>query len=663
LAEEEEKHANALAEAQAALANSEALLRTILETVPVGIVMGLLPSGRIIEGNTYVERMLRHPVLFSSDIDSYDEWISFHADGTRVSGHEYPFARMMLAGEETPEIEVHYQRGDGTRFWTKIMGRPVRNEAGELVAGVAALLDVDEERRAQAALLAANQDLEQRVADRTAELAATSELFSTAFNHAPIGMALVGLDGRFRQVNPAFAEIVGYSPEELQDLDFQTLTHLADLDADLDLLGQLVAGDISSYRIEKRYLRKGGAEVWVDLAVSKVLNPDGSVRHFIAQVQDLTERRRAEEAAEAASRAQSEFVANVSHELRTPLTAVIGFSELLRAQPELSDVSRRFTSRIGNAGKALLAAVNDILDYSKLEAGEVEFSRKPEVPAQVIANAVEIFSMQAADKSILLTVDGADTLPERLSLDASRLRQILLNLIGNAVKFTQDGEVRVSCSYDKASTILSVSIADTGPGISPEAQGKLFRRFSQVDGASSGGTGLGLAICKALIEAMGGQIAIDSKLGEGATFSFTLPAPVVTSTADEGDIANQGERLAGLRILVTDDQVANREVVAGFLVPYGVELCEAADGQEAVDLAAVSPFDVILMDLRMPVMGGPEATRRIREGQGPNDYTPVLSFSSSLPDPGDAPLFAGSVQKPVTSVNLIDAILAAVDEG
>ncbi|MBS0638437.1 MAG: PAS domain S-box protein [Proteobacteria bacterium] len=263
-------------QARVALAESEAQLRTIVETVPVGLVLAELPSGRIVGGNSYVETLVRHPVLHSPDIHSYDEWVSYHADGTRVAGHEYPLARMVLAGEEAPSIEVHYQRGDGTRAWTRIMGRAVRDAEGALVGGVVALVDVNGERAAREAL------------------AESEARFRATFEQAAVGMALVGLDGRWLMVNGRLVEMVGYTQEELLALRFQDITHPADLDADLEQVQRLLAGEIPTYTMEKRYVRKDGTQLWVDLTVAVQSDANGAPRHFISVIQDISARKATE---------------------------------------------------------------------------------------------------------------------------------------------------------------------------------------------------------------------------------------------------------------------------------------------------------------------------------------------------------------------------------
>ncbi|GGL07622.1 PAS domain S-box protein [Caulobacter rhizosphaerae] len=638
------------------------------------------------------------------------------------------------------------------------------------------------------------------------------ELFETAFAHAPIGKCLVGLDGAFLKVNPTLCRMVGYSHEELLGLNFQAITHPDDLDADLGLLADLYNGRISTYRMDKRYIRKDGSIVWSQLAVSRVDNPDGSPRYFISQIEDLTARRAAETAlkdsearyrlmaenttdmiltadlggkvtfcaassrallgytpdeimgrsalelaypedrlrvrrvyrnltkgkrpervrwrvphrsgkrdvwlesnpsllrdpateaavgfldvirdvtaqvsqeealaaaraeAEAAAAVKGEFMANMSHEIRTPLTAVIGFSGLLAQRPELDEISQRYVQRVSSAGQALLAIVNDVLDFSKLEAGQVEIAPRAVSPLAVAQDALALFAPQADAKRLWLECQADGELPERVMIDPDRVRQVLLNLVGNAIKFTERGAVRLFVGYDPEAARLRMRVEDTGAGMSAEQQTKLFQRFSQVDASSTrkhGGTGLGLAICKGLTEAMDGGIAVSSVPGQGTVFSFHIAAKVAVGSNDElVAVAPEtaGRNLDGVRVLVVDDNPVNRELARTVLEQMGAEVAEAGGGRAAIESAAVTPFDCILMDLRMPGVSGVDALGEIRNRSGPNQDVPVLAFTadSDLGLLGVDHGFDGLVSKPIRAADLVDAVDrctrwdGAVDDG
>ena len=381
----------------------------------------------------------------------------------------------------------------------------------------------------------------------------------------------------------------------------------------------------------------------------------------------LDEARAARAEAEVAAAVKTEFLANMSHELRTPLTSVVGFTRLAAEQPDLAPVTRDYIDRVNEASRALLCAVNDILDFSKLEAGQVSFHPEPMAVSPLLRTVLELFAPQAAAKDLTLRLDDATPGGLTVELDPDRLRQVLLNLVGNAVKFTARGEVTLSAIYDEDLQRLSVTVADTGVGIPADSLPALFKRFSQVDGSLTrghGGTGLGLAICKGIVEALGGQIGAVSEVARGSRFTFDIPAPRADSVIIDDTAPGEPVIRPGIRILVTDDHQANRELVKLFLASIEAVVTEAADGQAAVGLAALQPFDIILMDLRMPKLDGFGAVAAIRSEPGLNRTTPILAFTADAERLHDGRLqdvgFDGSVAKPVEPAQLIAAIAAAM---
>lgn len=366
-------------------------------------------------------------------------------------------------------------------------------------------------------------------------------------------------------------------------------------------------------------------------------------------------------AAEAAARAKADFLANMSQEIRTPLSAVIGFGGLLDGMAGLPPVARDHSRRIVSSGQALLAIVNDILDFSRLEAGQVELDPQPTDVRRFLEDTLSMFAPEASAKGLTLSLD-VDALPAGpVLLDTARVGQVLTNLIGNALKFTPAGSVSVRASWD-AIERLSVSVADSGEGIAPDKLPRLFQRFSQVDSSVSrrhGGAGLGLSICKGLVELMGGEIGLSSEPGRGSTFSFSVPAPEAPAQAAVAEASTELQATPSVDILVTDDLEANRVLTRALLEALGHRVTLAASGDEALSLTRGRGFDLIFMDLQMPGMDGFETARRIRAGEL-NREAPILALSANvLEEHVDASYAAGMndhLAKPIRPEALVEAI-------
>ena len=338
--------------------------------------------------------------------------------------------------------------------------------------------------------------------------------------------------------------------------------------------------------------------------------------------------------ADAASRAKSDFLASMSHELRTPLNGLLGFARLLRAAP-LENPHRRYVELLNDSGKHLYALINDILDFSKIEAGKMAFEDTAIELRSLVDGAVAIAAPAAAEKRLTLDCRLDDRLDTFVRGDPNRVRQVLLNLIMNAIKFTQTGcvEVRVM-PLDGAR--VRFEVRDTGIGIAPDDQAKLFRRFEQLDPGTSrshGGTGLGLAISASLVRLMVGEIGVTSRLGAGATFWFELPLPAIPHTelslgipTDRGEPRDRSRRLS---ILVAEDVPMNQMLIQSLLDTLGHHCEVVADGQQAVEAAAATRYDLILMDLQMPVMTGLDAARAIRAFTAPASLVPIIALTAN----------------------------------
>ena len=433
-------------------------------------------------------------------------------------------------------LEYRIVRPDGAVRWVEGRGRlrEVRSGGALVQRLTGTLLDVTERHETLEALERSSQESEQR--------------FRRAFDHSAIGMALVSLDGQWLQVNRALCEIVGYPPEVLFTRTFQDITHPDDIEADLAMVQQLLDGSIQAYNLEKRYIRADGRETWALLTASLVRDTEGRPLYFVSQVLDMDEwkradaerlrteeeLRRAKDAAEAASRATSAFLARMSHELRTPLNSIIGFSDLMLSGA--GEVQAEFLEPVVRNGRHLLGLIEDILDLSKIEAGRSDLEIGPVDACRLAEQLSGDFEPQLLGRKVRLVLElPAWGRTEPVRADPVRLRQVLLNLVGNAIKFTPGGRVTLRVvADDRTRHVRWIEVEDTGIGIPADRLDAIFEAFEQAQTSTAreyGGTGLGLTISRRLCEQMGCTLSVTSTLGAGSTFRITFPVPDIQACA------------------------------------------------------------------------------------------------------------------------------------
>ncbi|MBI1408295.1 MAG: response regulator [Caulobacter sp.] len=424
------------------------------------------------------------------------------------------------------------------------------------------------------------------------------------------------------------------------------------------------------FRTEYRMNAPDGRELWAFSGAELTLDADGRPERLVGVLKNITERKKSEadiaqsrDAAEAASRAKSEFLANMSHEIRTPLNGVMGVAAAL-SRTALTAAQEEMVSLIESSGQTLEAILTDLLDLARIESGKLELKSEPFHLATNLRAVSELFRPQAMDKAIDLQTDIDPAADAWFAGDAVRLRQVVGNLLSNAIKFTSVGHVTLAATVREDRLTLSVS--DTGIGFDEEFKARLFKRFEQADGSITrrfGGTGLGLAISSQLAEALGGELGADSAPGLGSTFTLTLPM-VAAEAPDAARRPVEAEPMETRppRVLLAEDHAVNRRVVQLLLEPVGVELTCVENGALAVEAAAAQPFDMILMDLQMPVMDGLTAIARIRQAEG-GRRTPIWALSANaLPEHIRASSEAGAdghLTKPVSAEALFEALTAA----
>jgi PAS domain S-box-containing protein len=588
--------------AQEAIQQSEKLFRSIFENAQIGIsIFGIETQAHLT--NRALQEMLGYP---EKDLRGLDQWDRIVHPDERISNAKR-YAEIIAGKRDTDEYENRFVRSDDRIVVGNGRFQLLRDASGRPQYIVGLTEDITERKRAQEAL----QESEQ--------------LFRTVFESAPVGMGLYNVPKAQYFTNRALHEMLDYTHEDLNSVEkWDQIVHPSQRVSGAKRYAELLEGKRDYDEWEQRFIRRDGRLVIADGAFTVIRDTAGNPLYLLNTTKDITDRKQAEadlvtakEEAVAATKAKSDFLANMSHEIRTPMNAILGMTHLA-LKTDLTAKQRDYLTKAKVAAQALLGIINDILDFSKIEAGKMDVESTEFRLDQVLEDLSSVVCQRARDKDLEFLIAPPKNLPPNLVGDPLRLGQILINLVNNAVKFTERGEVLVTVALEEqlAERVkVRFSVRDSGIGMTSEQSAKLFQAFSQADTSTTrkyGGTGLGLSISKRLVEMMGGAIWAESEPGAGSTFHFTAWFGI----GSEGKHKRFIPDLAGLRALVVDDNAQAREVLTEALLAYALRADSVSSAEDAVrEIVAadsLDPYRLVLMNWQMPGMDGLQASRIIK---------------------------------------------------
>jgi PAS domain S-box-containing protein len=633
-----EPGADAAIDASAVASEEEAVLALVARTSDAGVLI-TDPEDRVVFANRGFERISGYSF---AELKGRQPRTLLHGPGTDEAARAK--LREAVARRRPAKVEIVNYRKDGTPYWVEVSMVPVRNAVG----GEDRLVYIEQE-------ISAKREAMERLQSAESQL---RSVFESITEHAVL---LLDTRGYIQRLNAANTTLTGWPVTALRLRPVWELKRGRGMRARFQRL--LAAAALDKVTGSTRLVQRDGTRCWLRWSLTPLRGSDGGLDGYVMVAHDITAEREAARSREVArqhaeelARSKSSFLATMSHEIRTPLNGVLGLARLLLDE-QLSEPQRRLATTLLASAESLLTVVNDVLDYSKLEAGRMTLSPAPVAVADVVRGVVAILEVGARSKGLRLTATIDETVPPFIVGDAGRLRQILLNLAGNAVKFTGRGQVTITVSAtDGAEPRLRFAVKDTGIGIAPEDQHRLFRMFEQVDNSATrraGGTGLGLAISLQLAQLMDGSIRVESALGVGSTFTLDVPCVAADAIPLSAVPSTPLRRFRGVKVLMVDDNPVNQLVGKLMLEREGCEVGLASDGEEALAMLAASRWDLVLMDGHMPGLDGYEATRRLRaqEAAGGQPRTVVVACSASaFPEDRQRALSAGmddALPKPI----------------
>lgn len=634
---------------------SEQRLFNFLEAVPAGVYI-LNADGKPYYANEVAKRILGQGIVPNASPENLTE--VYHAyrqnSNTIYPTEELPIIRA-LRGERSAISDIEIRKADAV-VPLFVTGAPIYDSNGVLQYAMAAFIDITQQKNAEL------------------KLAESEERFRQIIEYATDIIYRTDRNGNLTYVNPVGLKMFGFTEEEALGMNYVNLVRAEEKETVRRFYLRQAASKTPHTYFEFSAQTKEGKSIILGQNVQLLLR-DNHVEGFLVVARDITEKklseealRQAKEAAESATRAKSLFLATMSHEIRTPMNGVIGMTDLL-LQTELTKEQREYAETIRNSGETLLTLINDILDFSKIESGKLELERRPIDLQQLIEESLDLVAHRATEKNIDLLYFIDHGVPPYIIGDPVRLKQILLNLTNNAIKFTERGEVFISVkeiSRKNGHAILEVAVKDTGIGIPKEKISQLFAAFTQVDASITrkfGGTGLGLAITKRLVELMDGTIWIESDVGKGTTVFFRITVGTTDASAlpPKKYVGKNIPELQGKRVLIVDDNATNLNILSIQSSLWGMHPRVTASPQEALKwLDAGDPFDLAILDFHMPEMNGVELAREIHVRR---KSLPLLLFSSSGRSEFSAEentLFAAVVMKPIKQSQLHSTLITVL---
>lgn len=636
---------NERASAEAKLRESEEYNRSIVQSSEDCLKI-LSLDGRLLE----IAEQGQH-VMEIDDFESIrgTDWVTFWAE------EDQPAVRQAIADARsggTGRFQAYCQTMKGTPKWWDVVISPIHGESGTPERLLAVSRDVSRQREAENRLRDLNETLEKRVEQRTAELAANERRFRLMVEQVEdYAIFMLDANGIVSSWNAGAQRTKGYTAQEIIGRHYSCFYPSQDVEAGLPERLLRRATREGHVRYEGWRLRKDGSKFWAEVDMTAIREA-GVLKGFAKVTRDLTERRRTELAlreafenqkeltrkAQAGENAKSEFLAVMSHEVRTPMNGIIGYADILSQAKDLSPENREYALTMYQSGRALLRILDDILDFSSMEAGTLKVERVTFSLRRLLDDIRALLLPEADQKGIRLLLEISQNVPERLLGDPGRLRQIVLNLAGNALKFTETGFVRISAASLGTETCprLRISVRDTGPGVPSDRREAIFAPFTQADVGSArrhGGTGLGLAISKRLTELLGGTLALQSDSGAGSEFLLELPIEPIEAETDDialvphatnTPIDQQFAINFPLRIMVVEDDRVNMRLTVTLLQKLGYEPFAASNGSQAVEVFREKRPTCVLMDLQMPVMDGIDATKAIRDIEQAEQTNPAF---------------------------------------